>query len=117
MRTEDAWTAFDQINQWIRFADAKASVLLASSCVVGGILLSRSPSPDLDILTRTRGVLWGVGMIAVALSALFSLLALQPRLRIKRSEPNSLLYFDHVARRYKSDPTAYLAVFNEAAAD
>ena len=116
MDSDDAWAALDQLGQWIRFADAKAAVILASSGVVGGLLLARPASAGHDA-AAIRGIVLGIGLVAVALSALFSLRALQPRLRIRRVPPTSLLYFDHVARRHPRDAAEYVAAFTQAAAD
>jgi hypothetical protein len=111
VKTNDAWSALSEINHWIRFADTKASVILAAGGVVGGILLSR---PEGDLLT-VRGIVWSVATASVALSSLFGLLALLPRLRVRRGKPTSLLYFDHVARRFTGKPDDYAVTFAQAA--
>jgi Family of unknown function (DUF5706) len=116
VHSDDAWAALDQLAQWIRFADAKAAVILASSGVLGGLLLARPASAGHDA-AAIRGIVLGVGLVAVALSALFSLRALQPRLRIRRVSPTSLLYFDHVARRYAGNAAEYVGAFTGASAD
>ena len=116
MHSDDAWAALDQVGQWTRFADAKAAVILASSGVLGGLLLGRPASAGHDA-AAIRGIMLGVGLVAVALSAVFSLRALQPRLRIRRVTPTSLLFFDHVARRYAGDAAEYVAAFTQASAD
>jgi hypothetical protein len=113
VKTNDGWSTLGEINHWIRFADTKASVLLAAGGVVGGILLSR---PEGDLLT-VRGIVWSVATASVALSSLFALLALLPRLRVRRQAPTSLLYFDHIARRFAGKADDYAATFALAAGD
>ena len=116
MNSNDAWAALDQIAQWGRFADAKAAVILASSGVLGGLLLSRPATAGHEAST-VRAIVLGAGLVAVALGALFSLRALQPRLRVQRVTPTSLVYFDHVARRYAGSASDYVADFTAASAD
>jgi hypothetical protein len=114
VKTDDAWSALGEVNQWIRFADAKASVLLAVGGVVGGIVLSR-PAPGAADVVTSRGIAWTVAMIAVALSSLFSLLALLPQLRVRRQEPTSLLYFRHIAAQFAGKQREYEARFAQIA--
>jgi hypothetical protein len=114
--SDPAWFALDQVTHWIRFADTKASVLLATSGVIGGILLSRPAAAGGD-LASVRAGLWGVALAAVALSALSALSALVPRLRSNRTGTPSLLYFGDVAQRFRRRPTEFVATFRLAMAD
>lgn len=105
----DAWSTLDDINHTIRFADTKASVLLAAAGVIGGTLLSRPEAPQGGFATVV-GAVWGAALVAVALSAVFCLGALLPRLKVVKSS-SSLLYFDDIARQFRHRPDDYVAVF------
>ena len=108
MNSDDAWKAFEQVILWVRYADAKATTLLAANGVLGGILLSRPLSAGDAKLARN--VLLTVGLCAAALSALLSVRAMVPRL-LRRAPQTSMLYFDHIASRDGNDRDGYLAVF------
>ncbi len=112
----DAWSALSEINEWIRFADSKATALLATGGVLGGLLVSR-PAPKVH--TVAGGFCLGayvLTLVLITISVLCSLYALLPRLRV-RGQPTSLLYFDHVARRFANSENAYLAALASTFAD
>jgi hypothetical protein len=113
---DDAWFALDQVNNWIRFADAKASVLLAVSGVLGGLLLSRPASTD-GRLATVHTALWGAALVAVTLSALISVAVLLPRLKVRRAGPASLIYFGDIARQFRRRHAEFVAAFRRAASD
>jgi hypothetical protein len=116
VRPDDAWLALGEINHSIRFADAKASVLLAVGGVVGGIGLSQ-PLTTTGHVTTVQGACWSIALVAVALSSVLSLRALLPRLRVGGRRSESLLYFDHVARRFGRREEAFVAAFAQVAED
>jgi hypothetical protein len=96
--SEQAWKALQQVNDWIKVADAKATALLAASGVLGGLLAKSAPTPA-DFRTRPLvAALLATSLICVGFAVLVTLRTLAPRLRT--GEPRSLLYFDHVGRRY-----------------
>ncbi len=95
---EDAWKALTQANDWIKVADTKAGLVLSASGVLGGSLLHGMPAYE-----QWAQQAWRTGLLLTALalacaSALMSLWVFAPRLKV--GEPSSLLYFDHIARRY-----------------
>ncbi len=111
----DAWSTLDDINHVIRFADTKASILLAAGGVLGGTLLSRSPG-DAGGLPAVSGAAWAAAVVAVAFSALFALGALLPRLSV-RKHASSLIYFEDIARQFRGRQTEYVATFGRFATD
>jgi hypothetical protein len=102
---DDAWRSLGQINEWIRFADAKAGAVLAASGVLGAFLVNDVPRLEDFKVHTTRAALLAVAIICIGLSSLLSLQILAPRLRT--GEARSLIYFDHVARRYASDRNGF----------
>lgn len=111
-----AWFALDQVHHWIRFADTKASVLLAASGVLVGLVLSRPPVVGGEY-AAVRAALWGTALVTVTLSALSALSALVPRLRVRRTSATSVLYFGDIARRFRQRPADFITAFREATAD
>lgn len=108
MRDDEAWKIFSQVNEWIRFADLKATALLAVGGVLGGLLIRSVPSGCTGC--QAPLALYGVAIVAVVLSTIMSLVALLPRLG-RAGEPTSVFYFHHVARRYSRDPRAFAEAF------
>jgi hypothetical protein len=100
---ERAWKLFDVVNARIEHADVKAGVILAA-CGVGaaalvGLVTSRGGH---DTALLAAGAISG---IFVLLSAVFCCAVLWPR-RLRGKLPDSLIYFDHLARR-PSPPGTY----------
>lgn len=94
-----AWKIFDVVNARIEHADAKAGAILAACGVISAALLGIvTKSGERDILLQVFAAASGA---FVLMAATFSCGALWPR-RLRRGAPESMLYFDHIARR----PTA-----------
>src|SRR5262245_3251604 len=77
---DDAWAAFDHVSQSVRFADLKATALLAADGVLGGLILSRSGPADDSAVAYAAFATLMVALCLVTVSAAISLLALVPRL-------------------------------------
>lgn len=104
---EDAWRLLNSVNEWVRYADAKASGALAGAGVLAGALatagLSEKFKSASDAAVWFGAISGGFAIVAAAI-ALWSLL---PTLRA--GEPASLIYFEHVARKYKNDTKGHAA--------
>lgn len=110
---DDVWKSLAQVNDWIKVADAKAVALLAGSGILGGFVVRALPA------WREWGTApWYHSFLllstaSLSLAIFLSLSALMPKL--KAGEPRSLVYFDHIARRYedfKPFKKNYLAMIN-----
>jgi hypothetical protein len=106
VKPEEAWRGLQQVNEWIRFADAKAGAVLAGSGVLGAFLVHAIPRLSDFRDQPVRALLLSVAICSLGLSALITLRVLAPRLRT--GEARSLVYFDHVARRYGKDRQAFV---------
>lgn len=112
---EDLWRLFNSTNEWVRFADAKAGGALAGSGVLAGALASAGLSMNFaSVHGAALGFAIAAGVSAV-LAAGAALYALAPTLRI--NEPATLIYFEHVAREYGSDPAAHAAAVKALLSD
>lgn len=115
VQVEDAWKSLSQVNDWIRFADAKAVAVLTGSGVLGGFLVKAIPRiADFKIYPIRAGLL-SVAIVCVGISALIVLRTVAPRLRT--GEARSLIYFDHVAGRYPTNRGAYVENYVNLATD
>ncbi|MDQ7903066.1 hypothetical protein RB614_00840 [Phytohabitans sp. ZYX-F-186] len=106
MSAEESWKSLQQVNEWIRFADAKAGAVLAASGVLGALLVNAIPRLEDFKIHTTRAVLLALAIVCIGVSSLLTLQILAPRLRT--GEARSLIYFDHVARRYGNDRNAFV---------
>jgi Family of unknown function (DUF5706) len=115
MRTEESWRSLQQVNEWIRLADAKAGAVLAASGVLGAFLVNSVPRLADFHVHSTRAALLTIAIACTGASALITLQTLAPRLRV--SEARSLIYFDHIALRYANDSDAFVDTYIELVAD
>lgn len=106
MSVEQSWKSLQQVNEWIRFADTKAGAVLASSGVLGAFLVRAIPQRQDFHSHATRATLISFAIVCVGIAALLTLRVLTPRLRT--GEARSLIYFDHIARRYSGDRNAFV---------
>ncbi|GAA0613200.1 hypothetical protein HPO96_23230 [Kribbella sandramycini] len=94
--TEQAWKMLDVVTGWVRASEVKATAALAADGVIGGAVYNLTKGIDLN----TAEIVLVVCCIASVLaSGLCAGACLIPRLWI-RENPQNLIYFNHVARRY-----------------
>lgn len=109
MATEDAWKALQQVNEWIKVADAKAAATTTGAGVLGGLLLRGFPPPASWPEDPWRAGVAVTSLALVGTSALLALHAFVPRLRAARGRGPSI-YFGHIADRYPSSRTFRKAI-------
>jgi hypothetical protein len=112
---EDAWRLLNSTNEWVRFADAKAGGALAGAGVLAGALATAGLSDKFD--TAPNAAVWSgvLAGVAALVAAALSVYALLPTLRV--GEPVSLIYFEHVARRYRADTDGHAEAVKELLSD
>ncbi|BCJ29587.1 hypothetical protein Asera_37780 [Actinocatenispora sera] len=80
---------------------------------MGGILVRSIPrASDFhhDAIHAIHAIVLSLAIVCIGASAVISLRTLAPRLR-SLGEPDSMIYFDHIARRYGSDKELYIRRF------
>jgi hypothetical protein len=100
---DQAWGVLEQVAKWIVHAEGKASLIIASAGVIGGVLFSVVNGRQLDLATACFAWLSAALILASGLCAAVSL---WPRVGRSR-EPVSLLYFGEIARGYPDSPAPY----------
>lgn len=116
VNADHAWKALTLIVDWIKHAETKAGATLAASGVMGTALF--------NLVQNQTDPNWFLAAVAVLcsssllLAALFSALALRPRLQGK-DEPTSSIYFHHIARRHerKAGAGSYVRAFGDLTSD
>ena len=109
---DQAWGVLEQVAKWVVHAEGKASLILASVGVIGGVLFSVVNGRQLDLATACFAWLSAALILASGLCAAVSL---WPRVGRSR-EPVSLLYFGEIARRYPDSPAPYAEALTRCSA-
>ncbi|MFD3405248.1 Pycsar system effector family protein [Kribbella sp. NPDC058693] len=94
--TEQAWKMLDVVTGWVRASEVKATAALAADGVIGGAVFNLTKDVVLD---TAEIVLIICCLVSVLASGLCAGACLIPRLWV-RENPQNLIYFNHVARRY-----------------
>jgi|WetSurMetagenome_2_1015567.scaffolds.fasta_scaffold76613_2 hypothetical protein len=98
---ESMWKIYDTLNEWIRFSDAKAGVILATNGIIAGAILS-DPA-GLKAFLYKNPVFFIPLILAVLMACIsiyFSLRCLNPTLKI--GKPDSLIFFGHIALNFET---------------
>jgi len=108
-RNENYWKTFQNINDWIKFSDTKAGIIVT----VYGLILTIIYSNAQDVYTWTSSsifilIITIVAVILTILSVFFAFLCINPSL--KNKNPKSLIYFGHIATKNKK----YLEYLSDA---
>jgi hypothetical protein len=110
---ETLWNILSNINEWIRFSDAKASILLAAYGAVGVLAFPEMTKRISTISSHSDlSVLMIIGLSFSVLAICFCFLTLLPRLRLKDipSNFNSLIFFKDISERYTNWDVYYESV-------
>jgi Family of unknown function (DUF5706) len=113
--TEGLWRCLEQVNEWVRFADAKATaVLTADSVLFGALALHGSGHGFSD--SPVSSALTILGLSLAAASFVVGILVVLPRTSVPAAPP-SLLYFSDVAAHFAARPADYVEQARALAAD
>ena len=106
--TADAWQTLDLVNGWLKHAEAKAGVALATVGVLGGLLYNLAASlkePPWWVIAPMVGAI-----LFMAVGGMCAAVAVVPRLWRKDSA-TSRIYYDHIARAYPKKPKSEVRIF------
>lgn len=106
MKQEEYWKILSNTNDWIKFSDTKAVVVLT----VYGILVTTIYANANDVYNYLSNSFFSIFIASIAiilsvLSILFSFLSINPRL--KNSNPSSIIYFGHIQKNAKNSLEYY----------
>ncbi|WP_460654660.1 Pycsar system effector family protein [Kribbella endophytica] len=110
--TEQAWKILDVVTGWVRASEVKATAALAAGGVIGGTVYNLTKNETLSVAEIVIVICSVASILGAALCAGACLI---PRLWVKEN-PQNLIYFNHVARRY-SRYEDYRSVFQELVVD
>lgn len=101
MKQEEYWKILDKTNDWIKFSDTKAVVILTFY----GIIITAIYSNSNEVYAFLSGSIFSISIAIIAVllsitSVLFSFLSINPRLR--NLNPHSILYFGHIQENYSN---------------
>jgi len=113
-KTENLWKTYEAINGLIRFADAKATAILALNGVIAGFYFSNIGSIQTVLEQRSIAVIpLVVALGFVLISAGLAAHCLIPRLGTKK---DCLIFFCDITRTYKN-ATDYEKAIKKATSD
>ncbi len=100
-RIEEYWKVLSNTNEWIKYSDTKATILLTLYGVLLTIIYTNAEE-TLNALTKSNwilvfSILSGISSIV---SVVFSFLCINPRL--KNENPNSIIYFGHIQSKFNN---------------
>lgn len=97
---EEAWKVLEIVNDSIRRTENKSSIIMAAAGAIGGVLYNITKAcVHQGAAFDATAAFCGIAALAAAIFAGFALI---PRLR-RHDNPDSLIYFHHVSRRYGED--------------
>jgi hypothetical protein len=97
----NAWKALELVVGWVKYADAKAAILLAATGVLGGLLFNMAKSMDPSKATSLAIGAVVLAATAIVVGGVLSIVALKPR-NANQSGENPLFYL-HVSNRAALD--------------
>lgn len=100
-KIQEYWNILGNINDWIKYSDTKATILLTLYGVIITIIYSNST----DVLSGITNSNWTltfsiIVVIFSLLSIVFAFLCINPQL--KNENPNSIIYFGHIQKKFQN---------------
>jgi pycsar effector protein len=116
MDLDDSWKQLQQVNEIVRYADAKAGLILTLNGVLIGLVAVRLQSGGFfaDHPVPAGALVIAGGLLTISLG--FDIAAVMPRL-IAPGQRVSLLHFDHVAVVYAGRVSDFIDDFVTLAHD
>ncbi len=98
---EEYWKILNNTNDWIKYSDTKATIILT----MFGVLITIIYSNSAEVLAGIQNSNWILFFsiltgICTTLSILFAFLCINPKLT--NSNPNSIIYFGHIKKKFKT---------------
>lgn len=115
LRTEDLWKTYEAINELIRFADTKATAIMAIDGVIAGFFFSNIGTIQTILKVKPIALiplLMAAGFILLSLG--FSAYCVIPRLKMNKSK--CLIFFGDISE-YQSAEAYRKAIENEMSGD
>lgn len=107
MNKEDRIQVLQMINEWVRFADAKAGAVSGLNGVILTIILSQYSRPSL--MFTMPSVIFNLGLVLIVISLAVGINAIIPRLNGEGKGSN--IFFEHIAKFQSSGD--YVAALND----
>jgi hypothetical protein len=110
MNLDDSWKQLQQVNEIVRYADAKAGLILTLNGVLVGLVAVRLQSAGLFTDHPVSAAALVIAVALLTVSVVFDIPAVMPRL-FAPGQQTSLLHFDHVAVAYAGRVSDYIDDF------
>ena len=95
------WKIYENISEWIRFADTKASAIIGINAILVGFIISNISTLIRYIVGNALlAIIARLAVISSVASVYFAIKCLNPTLDV--GEPTSFIYFAHIALGFDS---------------
>lgn len=110
-KIQEYWNILGNINDWIKYSDTKATILLTLYGVIITIVYTNANDTLIGLNSSNWILFFSILSITLSgLSILFSFLCVNPSL--KNNNPESIIYFGHIQKKFKN-ATEYLEKSDE----
>ncbi|GGQ44534.1 Pycsar system effector family protein [Couchioplanes azureus] len=116
MALDDSWKLLQQVNEIVRYADAKAGLVLTLNSVLIGLVAVRVQSDGFFADHPVPAAALLLAAAFLVLSIAFDIAAIMPRLSTPGESP-SLLHFHHIGGRYGGERAEYVEDFEKLVGD
>ncbi|MFG2099901.1 Pycsar system effector family protein [Micromonospora echinaurantiaca] len=116
MATDDCWKQLTQVNDIVRYADAKAGLVLTLNGLLIGVIAVRIQADGFLDAQPVPAAALVLAVAFLSLSVGFDLAAVMPRVRAS-GQQTSLLHFDHIGERFTGDQEDYVQEFTALMSD
>lgn len=97
---QEYWNILGNINDWIKYSDTKATIILTLYGVIITIIYTNATDSLAGISDSNWIICFSIlSAITSLLSILFAFLCINPRL--KNDNPTSIIYFGHIQKKFK----------------
>lgn len=101
------WNTFSNVNEWIRFSDAKAGGIIVANGTVGPVILLSDTIKNLTANNGVASVFVVVCAITLIFSTGFALHSLLPRIHTTKTKnqsnaSRSVIFYGHIATDFKT---------------
>ena len=116
MALDDSWKELQQINEIVRYADAKAGLVLTLNGVLIGLIAVRVQSDGFFGDHPVPAVALMVAIGCLTLSVAWDIATVMPRVSAA-GQQSSLLHFEYIGERFASNQAGYVDEFAQLTRD
>lgn len=96
---EHNWNTYNLVNEWIKFADTKAGVLITLNGIIIGLVANNLTTIKNHLNAHScLMIIFTLGFLSLITSLFFAIKCIFPNLSV--GEPQSKIFFEHISKKY-----------------